>query len=29
MIWADLDWTLLDRLRDGFLNGTAADGPYW
>jgi hypothetical protein len=24
-----LDWTVLDRLRQGFLSGTAAKGPYW
>ena len=24
-----LDWAALDRLRDGFLNGAAATGPYW
>src|SRR3954453_590929 len=24
-----LDWAALDRLRDGFLNGAAAKGPYW
>ena len=29
MTWDELDWTTLDRLRDGFLNGSAADGPYW
>ena len=29
MTWSDLDWPALDRLRDGFLNGTAARGPYW
>lgn len=29
MTWTDLDWTALDRLRSGFLSGTAAAGPYW
>lgn len=29
MTWTDLDWPALDRLRDGFLKGTAAAGPYW
>ncbi|MGA3007927.1 MAG: small ribosomal subunit Rsm22 family protein [Opitutaceae bacterium] len=29
MTLKDLDWRALDRLRDGFLNGTAAQGPYW
>lgn len=29
MNWDQLDWTALDRLRDGFLSGTAAVGPYW
>ena len=29
MTWSDLDWPALDRLRDGFLSGSAADGPYW
>lgn len=29
MIWEDLDWPALDRLRDGFLHGAAAKGPYW
>ncbi len=24
-----LDWAILDRLRAGFLGGTAAAGPYW
>ena len=24
-----LDWGALDRLREGFLNGAAAQGPYW
>jgi len=24
-----LDWAILDRLRAGFLGGTAAQGPYW
>ena len=29
MTWTDLDWPALDRLRSGFLSGTAASGPYW
>src|SRR2546423_6401543 len=29
MTWSELDWTALDRLRDGFLHGTAGSGPYW
>lgn len=29
MTWSDLDWSALDRLRDGFLSGTAARGAYW
>jgi len=29
MTWNDLDWPALDRLRESFLNGTAAAGPYW
>jgi len=29
MTWTELDWPALDRLRDGFLRGTAAAGPYW
>ena len=29
MTWTDLDWAALDRLRDGFLHGGAAAGPYW
>lgn len=29
MNWSDLDWSALDRLREGFLSGTAAQGPYW
>lgn len=29
MNWTELDWAALDRLRDGFLHGAAADGPYW
>jgi hypothetical protein len=27
--WESLDWEILDRLRDNFLSGTAAGGPYW
>lgn len=29
MIWTDLDWPALDRLRQKFLSGTATPGPYW
>ena len=29
MNWTQLDWPALDRLRDGFLHGGAATGPYW
>ncbi|MCC6414896.1 MAG: hypothetical protein IT582_03180 [Opitutaceae bacterium] len=29
MDWTKLDWSALDRLRDGFLHGGAAAGPYW
>jgi hypothetical protein len=29
MDWTQLDWTALDRLREGFLSGGAASGPYW
>ena len=29
MNWDQLDWSALDRLRAGFLSGSAADGPYW
>lgn len=29
MTWDELDWAALDRLRDGFLHGGAAKGPYW
>ncbi|MDF3059431.1 MAG: hypothetical protein K0R17_3646 [Rariglobus sp.] len=29
MNWEQLDWTALDRLREGFLTGAAAHGPYW
>ena len=29
MTWDELDWSILDRLRQGFLSGTAAHGPYW
>ena len=29
MDWTQLNWTELDRLRDGFLSGDAASGPYW
>lgn len=27
--WEKLDWSALDRLREGFLSGSAAEGPYW
>ncbi|MEO6005759.1 MAG: small ribosomal subunit Rsm22 family protein [Opitutus sp.] len=29
MTWSELDWKALDRLREGFLHGAAANGPYW
>ncbi|MEI8089552.1 MAG: small ribosomal subunit Rsm22 family protein [Opitutaceae bacterium] len=29
MTWSQLDWNALDRLRAGFLSGSAAMGPYW
>jgi len=29
MNWEELDWAVLDRLRDLFLSGDAARGPYW
>ena len=29
MNWTALDWKTLDRLREGFLSGSAAKGPYW
>lgn len=29
MNWSELDWDALERLRDGFLSGRAAQGPYW
>ena len=29
MNWESLDWEVLDRLRESFLSGTAAHGPYW
>lgn len=29
MEWEKLDWAALDRLREGFLTGSAARGPYW
>jgi len=29
MTWSQLDWNALDRLRAGFLSGSAAEGPYW
>ena len=29
MNWESLDWEVLDRLRQNFLSGAAAHGPYW
>jgi hypothetical protein len=29
MDWTQLDWNALNRLRERFLQGTAAHGPYW
>jgi hypothetical protein len=29
MTWDSIDWAALDRLREGFLSGAAASGPYW
>lgn len=29
MTWDEIDWAALDRLREGFLSGSAANGPYW
>jgi len=29
MNWESLDWEVLDRLRESFLSGSAATGPYW
>ena len=29
MTWESLDWEVLDRLRENFLSGAAANGPYW
>jgi hypothetical protein len=29
MNWESLDWEVLDRLRENFLSGAAAGGPYW
>jgi hypothetical protein len=29
MTWEEIDWATLERLRDGFLSGAAAAGPYW
>jgi hypothetical protein len=29
MNWESLDWEILDRLRENFLSGAAAQGPYW
>ena len=29
MTWDEVEWAVLDRLREGFLSGGAAAGPYW
>jgi len=29
MNWTELDWPALDRLRQGFISGGAAQGAYW
>ncbi len=29
MNWESLDWEVLDRLREKFISGSAAEGPYW
>jgi SAM-dependent methyltransferase len=29
MTWSELDWPALDRLRERFLRGPGATGPYW
>lgn len=29
MNWDTIDWSILDRLRAGFIQGTASQGPYW
>lgn len=29
MNWESLDWEILDRLREKFISGSAAEGPYW
>ncbi|MCF3648540.1 small ribosomal subunit Rsm22 family protein [Synoicihabitans lomoniglobus] len=29
MNWDELDWSILERLRQGFISGSAAAGPYW
>jgi hypothetical protein len=29
MTWDEIDWSVLERLRVGFLSGGAATGPYW
>ena len=29
MTWSELDWSVLDRLRQRFLGTTTASGPYW
>jgi hypothetical protein len=29
MTWNELDWSALDRLRSGFLDGAAGRAPYW
>jgi hypothetical protein len=29
MNWESLDWEILDHLREKFISGSAAEGPYW
>lgn len=29
MTWDDVDWAVLDRLRERFLSGSEETGPYW
>src|SRR5687768_5282563 len=29
MTWEELNWPILDRLREGFLRGPGAVGAYW
>lgn len=29
MTWEELDWEVLDRLRETFLSDTRSEGPYW